>query len=99
MKAYEHIIKFALSCDYTVSVWDGEEWTKSDDYAEIVDAVESVEEAILKIRREGGDSIASATVNVTVSAYGLEPDPQASVHDLWLALGEIRKITKHMLEA
>lgn len=29
----------------------------------------------------------------------VEPDPQASVHDLWLALGEIRKIAKHMLEA
>jgi len=72
MKAYKHLIKFALSCEYTVSVWDGEEWqvTKSEDYAEIVDAVESVEEAVLKIRREGGDSIAS----VTVSAYGLEDD-------------------------
>lgn len=29
----------------------------------------------------------------------VEPDQQASVHDLWLALGEIRKIAKHMLEA
>ena len=29
----------------------------------------------------------------------VEPDPQASVHNLWLALGEIRKIAKHMLEA
>ena len=29
----------------------------------------------------------------------VEPVPEASVHDLWLALGEIRKIAKHMLES
>lgn len=29
----------------------------------------------------------------------VEPVPEASVHDLWLALGEIRKIAKHMLKS
>lgn len=26
MKAYRHLVKFALNKGYDISVWDGEEW-------------------------------------------------------------------------
>jgi hypothetical protein len=72
MKAYKHLIKFALSCKYTVSVWDGEEWQvkHSSKYQEIVDAVESVEEAELTIRDGQNNKMGWALV----AAFGLEDD-------------------------
>lgn len=72
MKAYKHLIKHALKSGHTVSVWDGEEWQvkKSAKYTQIVDAVESVEEATLRIRDAEGTIVAWALV----SAYGLEDD-------------------------
>lgn len=73
MKAFKHLIKHALAAGNTVSVWDGEEWQvkRSTSYKAIVEAVESVEEAALRIR----DSAGAVVVNsVTVSAFGLEDD-------------------------
>jgi len=72
MKAYKHLIKHALKSGHTVSVWDGEEWQikRSSKYQQIVDAVESVEEASLRIRDNQGVIVGWALV----SAYGLEDD-------------------------
>lgn len=71
-KAYRHLIRTALKAGHTVSVWDGEEWQvkRSTAFKAIVDAVESVEEAQLRIRDAKGNVVGWALV----SAYGLEPD-------------------------
>lgn len=71
MKAYKHLIKHALNLGCTISVWDGEEWQvkRSTSYKAIVEAVESVEEAGLRIRQKD-EIIGSASV----SAFGLEDD-------------------------
>ena len=52
MKAYKDLVKYALKNNDTVSVFDGEEWAvrRSVSFQEIVDAIESVEEAELRIR-------------------------------------------------
>ena len=73
MKAYRHLIKYALANGHTVSVWDGEEWQakRSDKFQAIADAVESVEEAALRIHDASGQTIAQS---VSVSAFGLEDD-------------------------
>jgi chlorite dismutase len=73
MKAYRHLIKYALAKSCTVSVWDGEEWQvkRSTKLKEITDAVESVEEAALRIRSATGETLVNS---VTVSAFGLEDD-------------------------
>lgn len=70
MKAYKHLVKHALKHGYAVSVWDGEAWQlkRSTGFKSIVDAIESVEEAKLRIRDSEGNSIAM----VLVSAFGLE---------------------------
>jgi len=76
MKAYKHLVKHALNNDCLVSVWDGEEWqvSRSSSYKAIIEAIESVEEAELKIyskfdtRGEGYKGWAR------VSAFGLEDD-------------------------
>ena len=76
MKAYKHLVKYALEKNCVVSVWDGEEWqvSKASKYKSIIDAIESVEEAELKIyskfdtRGEGYKGWA------LVSAFGLEDD-------------------------
>lgn len=73
MKAFKHLIKHALGRNCTVSVWDGEEWQvkRSSRYSEIVAAVESVEEAALRIRDAQGETIVQS---VTVSSFGLADD-------------------------
>lgn len=72
MKAYQHLIQYALNNGHTVSVWDGEEWQekKSTDSAACAAAVESVEEAQIKIRDSEGEHVGWALV----SAYGLMDD-------------------------
>lgn len=71
MKAYKHLIKHALSMGCTVSVWDGEEWQvkRSTGYKTIIDAIESVDEAQLRIRQK--DAVIGWAL---VSAFGLEDD-------------------------
>ena len=72
MKAYEHLVKYSLFNGHTVSIWDGEEWqvNKTTIYKDIIDAIESVEEAGLVIRDNQGNKLGWALV----SAFGLEDD-------------------------
>ena len=73
MKAYKHLVKYALAQGYNISVWDGEEWqvSHSNKYQSIIDAIESVEEAQIKIRiPEYGTLIAWALI----IPFGLEDD-------------------------
>lgn len=73
MKAYKHLVKHALAQGHVISVWDGEEWqvSHSTGYQNIIDAIESVEEAQIKIRVPSyGNLVAWALI----SAYGLADD-------------------------
>ena len=72
MKAYEHLIRYALANGATVSVYDGEIWEvkRSTDYQTIADCIESVDEAQLNIRDKEGNPLGWAHV----SAYGLADD-------------------------
>lgn len=79
MKAYEHLIQFALASGHTISVHDGEEWPvkRSASATAIIDAVESVDEAVLKIMSaDGSTRIAVATV----SSFGLADDETVIDH-------------------
>lgn len=71
-QAYLDLIKYALKAEKVISVWDGEEWQvkKSSSYNEIKEAVESVDEAEMKIRDADGKYVGVAVV----SLYGMEPD-------------------------
>lgn len=64
MKAYRSLVKYALAKDMTVSVWDGEEWQvkKSTGYKAIIDAIESVDEAQLRIRDKDSNIVAWALI-------------------------------------
>lgn len=70
MKAYKALVKFALSQGCTVSVYDGEVWgvRRSVKYQQIVECIESVEEAALIIRDSEGNKLAWALVQ----PFGLE---------------------------
>lgn len=70
--AYKHLIDYMLAKQYTISVFDGEEWAvkRSTNAKEIDEAVRSVEEADLTIRNSDGKMVGWAQV----SAFGLEPD-------------------------
>lgn len=72
MKAYKQLIKHVIKDGNTVSVWDGEEWQvkRSTGFKAIVEAVESVDEAQLRIRDQQGNILGWALV----SSYGLEDD-------------------------
>jgi len=56
MKAYKDLVKYALKNNDTVSVFDGEEWQvrRSASFQEIIDAIESVEMAEIRIRDKDG---------------------------------------------
>ena len=71
MKAYAHLIRYALANGATVSVYDGEEWqeSRSTDAAACIAAVESVEEAEIVIK-DNERRMAWARV----AAYGLADD-------------------------
>ena len=72
MKAYQHLVRYALAGGNTVSVYDGEIWEvkRSTDYQTIVDCITSVEEAEILIADNEGRQIGWALV----SAYGLADD-------------------------
>jgi hypothetical protein len=73
MKAYKHLVKYALADGHVISVWDGEEWqvSHSTSYQNIIDAIESVEEAQIKIRIPTyGNLVAWALI----IPFGLEDD-------------------------
>jgi len=72
MKAYKHLVKFALKNNCTVSVFDGECWDvkRSTSYKEIIDSINSVELAELRIR-QGDEIVGWASV---MDALNFEPD-------------------------
>jgi hypothetical protein len=56
MKAYKHLVRYALNAGHNVSVFDGEEWElrRSTKFQDIIEAIESVEEAqIIIVDSEG----------------------------------------------
>ena len=68
MKAHINLIKNVLKDGYTISVWDGEEWQvkRSNSSKAIVAAVDSVDEAQLRIRDNNGNVIGWALVSAAV---------------------------------
>jgi hypothetical protein len=72
MKAYEHLVRYALAQGNRISVYDGEEWPvrESTNAQEIIEHIESVEEAELIIK----DPIDRRDLWARVSAYGLADD-------------------------
>lgn len=72
MKAYKHLVAYALHSGYVISVWDGEEWQvkRSNKRREIIGAIESVEEAELTVYNTEGKKMGWAWV----SPYGLADD-------------------------
>lgn len=89
MKAYKHLVKHSISIGCTVSVWDGEEWQikRCTAYQAIIDAIESVEEAQLRIRQK------NAVIGwALVSAFGLEDDETVVDHTCTSFMEEWLKI-------
>ena len=72
MKAYQHLVRYALAQGNRISVYDGEEWPvrESTNAQEIIEHIESVEEAELIIK----DPIDRRDLWARVSAYGLADD-------------------------
>jgi hypothetical protein len=64
MKAYKHLVKHSLTRGFTVSVFDGEEWDikRSSKYQEIINSIESVEEAQVRIRNTEGENVGWALI-------------------------------------
>lgn len=80
MKAYKHLVKFALKHGHTVSVYDGEIWEvrRSTAYKTIIDCIESVEIASLRIRDTDGNIIGWASV----IPFGMEDDETVADHTI-----------------
>ena len=80
MKAYKHLVKFALKHGHTVSVYDGEVWEvrRSTAYKTIIDCIESVEIASIRIRDSKGEKIGWASI----IPFGLEDDETVSDHTI-----------------
>ena len=71
MKAYKHLVSYAIAHGATISVNDGEDWPvmKSTDNAAIIDAIESVEEAGINLYKDG-ENVGWALI----IPFGLEDD-------------------------
>ncbi len=80
MKAYRHLVKYCLDNNCVVSVWDGEEWQvkRSNKSKEITDAIESVDEAQIKIYDTEGKTMGWA---LTI-AYGVDDDETVADHTM-----------------
>lgn len=74
MKAYIHLIRYALANDATVIVWDGGGWDHNragiDNAHHLIAAVEAVDEAEITIR----DKYCNRLGWARVSAFGLADD-------------------------
>jgi hypothetical protein len=81
MKAYIHLIKYALSNGATVSVMDEESWLlkTSIKYSDIISAIQSVEECTLRFRDADKNILGSAYITpfeddeCTVCDYSVTP--------------------------
>jgi hypothetical protein len=81
MKAYIHLVKFALANGATVSVMDEEGWLlkTSVKYTDIIKAIESVEECMLRFRDAEKNVVGSALITTfedddcTVCDYSCTP--------------------------
>ena len=64
MKAYKALINKVLADGHTVSVWDGEEWQvkRSTSPKAIAEAIESVDEAQIRVRSVDGKVIGWALI-------------------------------------
>jgi len=81
MKAYKHLVKHSLANNCLISVWDGEEWQLrgSNSYKAIIAAIESVEEAQIRIiDKYTTDKMGWALV----SAYGLDDEETVIDHSI-----------------
>ena len=80
MKAYKHLVKFALKTGNTVSVYDGESWDirRSTAYKKIIESIESVEIASLRIRNADGEIVGWASV----MPFGLDDDETVVDHTI-----------------
>ena len=82
MKAYKHLVKHALGTGNLVSVFDGEEWqvSKSSKYQAIIDAIESVEEAQIKIYSKFDTRGEGYRAWALVIPFGLDDDETVADH-------------------
>lgn len=85
MKAYKHLVKNVLANGHVVSVFDGEEWPvrKSSTYKNIIDAIESVEEAWIKIYdvvTVDGELSFKCLGSAIIVPFGLEDDETVVDH-------------------
>lgn len=80
MKAYKYLVKAALADGHSVSVWDGGEWQvkRATKYTDIINAIESVEEAQLRIRLGTDDNRVIGWA--LVIPFGLEDDETVADH-------------------
>ena len=64
MKAYIHLIKYALSKGASVSIFDGEEWSlaKCKSYKAIKEEIEALEECTLRFTDAEGNRLGSALI-------------------------------------
>ena len=79
MKAYKHLVEYALDTHHVVSVWDGEEWQvkRCAVLKDIIDAIESVDEAQIRIR-DAADGTSRGWA--LVSPFGLADDETVMDH-------------------
>ena len=61
---YKTLVRNVLAKGASISVWDGEEWQvkRSVSYKQIIEAIESVEEAQIRIRNGEGSEIGWALI-------------------------------------
>lgn len=80
--AYRSLVEKALSLNYTVSVWDGEEWAvkRSTKPNEIYEAIKSVEQSELRFRDAAGEVVGWAMV----IPDGMEPDETVADHNTYV---------------
>lgn len=80
MKAYKHLVQYALDKGHSVSVFDGEEWAlrHSTNYEAIIDDTESVEMAELVI----ADGKGTPQIGWALVVLGLEDDESVADHTM-----------------
>ena len=81
MKAYKHLVQYALDNGHSISVFDGEEWAlrHSVNYEAIIDDTESVEMAELVIANGKGTPQVGWAM---VIPFGLEDDETVADHTI-----------------